>query len=57
MLLMFIIGAVIGTILCRYFSGRAIWGASLLLLIVFVDLVYADLTKEKGMLERVPRGH
>lgn len=57
MLLMFIIGAVTGTILCRYFSGRAIWGASLLLLIVFVDLVYADLTKEKGMLERVPRGH
>lgn len=57
MLFMFIIGAAAGTVLCRYFLGKAIWGASLLLLIVFIDLLHADLTKEKGMLERVPHGH
>lgn len=57
MLLMFVIGSVVGMVLCRYFLGKAIWGASFLLLIVFIDLLHADLTKEKGMLERVPRGH
>ena len=30
---------------------------SLLLLIVFADLMYADRTREKGKLEQVPRGH
>lgn len=57
MLLMFLAGAVIGTVLCRYFLGKAVWGASLLLLIVFIDLLHADLTKEKGMLEMIPSGH
>ena len=44
-------------VLCRFFGGRAIWGSSLLLLIVFADLMYADRTREKGKLEQVPRGH
>lgn len=57
MLLMFLLGAVAGTVLCRYFLGRAIWGATLLLLIVFIDLLHADLITEKGMLERIPAGH
>lgn len=57
MILMFIIGAVAGTVLSRHFLGKAIWGATLLMLIIFVDLLHADLTKEKGMLERVPSGH
>jgi len=57
MLVMFVAGSTIGMVLCRFFLGKAIWGASLLLLIVFIDLLHADLTKEKGMLERVPRGH
>ncbi len=57
MLLMFMIGAILGTILCRFFQGKAIWGSSLLLLIVFIDLFHADMTKEKGMLDRVPSGH
>lgn len=57
MLLMFVIGSAVGMILCRFLMGKAIWGASFLLLIVFIDLLHADLTKEKGMLERVPRGH
>lgn len=57
MLLMFVLGSAVGMVLCRYFMGKAIWGASFLLLIVFIDLVHADLTKERGMLDRVPRGH
>lgn len=57
MLLMFILGAVLGTVLCNYFLGKAIWGAALLMFIIFIDLLYADLKKEKGMLERVPAGH
>lgn len=57
MLFMFVTGAVAGTVLCRYYLGKAIWGASALLMVVFIDLIYADLTKEKGMLARVPGGH
>lgn len=57
MLLMFLLGAVAGTVLCRYFLGKAIWGATLLLSIVFIDLFHADLTTEKGMLGRIPAGH
>lgn len=57
MLLMFVTGAVVGTVLCNLFAGRAVWGASFVLLVVFIDLLHADLTKEKGMLGRVPKGH
>lgn len=57
MLLVFAAGAALGTVCCRLFLGKAIWGAALLLLIVFIDLLHADLTKEKGMLARVPSGH
>lgn len=57
MLLMFVVGAAVGAVLCRLFLGKAIWGASFLLLVVFIDLLHADLTKEKGMLERKPAGH
>ena len=57
MLVMFIIGAALGAILCIFFKGKAIWGSAVLLFIVFVDLVHADLTKEKGQLYRVPKGH
>lgn len=57
MLLMFVIGAAVGTILSRLFLGKAIWGAALIMLIIFIGLFKADRTKEKGMLERVPKGH
>ncbi|MFG6395488.1 MAG: DUF1275 domain-containing protein [Lachnospiraceae bacterium] len=57
MLLMFIIGAVLSTVLCNLFTGKAIWGTSIILCIVFIDLFHADLTKEKEMFGRVPSGH
>ena len=57
MLLLFLAGAAISAFLCRYFLGKAVWGVSLVLLLVFADLLHADLTKEKGMLNQVPKGH
>lgn len=53
----FILGAIFATITCRYADTKAIWFAEILLLIVFADLLHADLTKEKGMLDKVPKGH
>jgi uncharacterized membrane protein YoaK (UPF0700 family) len=57
MLSVFIVGGVISTILCRIFLGKAIWGAAILLIIIFIDLLHADLKTEKGMLNLIPSGH
>lgn len=43
MLAVFVLGAVISTVLCRRIQGKAIWVALLPLAFVFVDLLYADL--------------
>lgn len=57
MLSMFIAGAAVGTVLSRLILGKAIWGAAVIMMIIFIGLFRADRTKEKGMLERVPKGH
>lgn len=57
MILSFIAGAIIATVCCKYFETKAIWFAEILLIITFADLLHADLTKEKGMLDKVPNGH
>ncbi len=57
MILMFALGAVLGTVGCRLVSYRAIWGAGIILLITFIKLLYADRTYEKDKLELTPRGH
>lgn len=57
MLCSFAAGAVVSTVACRLFGGKAIWGAGILLLIVFADLAHADRTKEKDLLYRKPAGH
>lgn len=57
MLFTFVAGGIISTLLCRYFLGKAIWVALLPLSIIFADFLYADLKKECGYLDRVPRGH
>ena len=57
MLLVFVVGGVISTILCNLFLGKAIFAALIPLMIVFIDLLYADLKREKGALERIPHGH
>jgi uncharacterized membrane protein YoaK (UPF0700 family) len=57
MLCVFVIGGVVATMLCKIFLGRAIWVALIPLGIVFVDLLYADIKKEKGKLNLIPHGH
>lgn len=57
MLSVFVAGGIISTILCRKFLGRAIWAALIPLCILFVDLLYADLKKERDKHDRVPSGH
>ncbi len=57
MLLVFVAGGIFSTILCGYLKGKAIWGALIPLLIVFIDLLYADLKKERDYIEATPHGH
>ncbi len=57
MIFVFILGVIAATVLSKYFGIRAIWFAEILLTYTFFDLLHADLTKEKGMLDRVPKGH
>jgi uncharacterized membrane protein YoaK (UPF0700 family) len=57
MLCVFVVGGVCATVLCRIFLGKALWFALIPLLIVFFDLLYADLKKEKGKLDLIPHGH
>ena len=57
MILCFIAGAIFSTVLCAYFKDRAIWGALIFLVILQGDLLYADLVKEKELLDQVPNGH
>lgn len=57
MLAVFVLGGVVSAILCRYFLGKAIWGALLPLGVVLADLLHADLKTERDQLDRTPRGH
>jgi uncharacterized membrane protein YoaK (UPF0700 family) len=57
MLCVFVVGGVCATILCKIFLGKALWFALIPLVIVFSDLLYADLKKEKGKLDLIPHGH
>lgn len=57
MILFFFLGGVVSTVGCRLFSYCSVWGAGVILLVVFVRLVRADLSYEKNLLGRVPHGH
>lgn len=57
MLIFFLTGSVVGTVLCTVFKGRAIWMTMILLGIVFFTLLHADLTTERNMMNRKPAGH
>lgn len=57
MLAVFVAGGVVSTILCHILLGKAIFFALIPLAIILVAFLHADLKKEKGELERVPRGH
>ena len=57
MLCMFVLGGIVSTILSYRFLGKAIWATIIPLGILLVDLLYADLKKEKGKLYKKPNGH
>ena len=57
MICVFVCGVCIAGISTKYFLGKAIFITIIPLIILAVDLLYADLKKEKGELERVPHGH
>jgi uncharacterized membrane protein YoaK (UPF0700 family) len=57
MLLSFVAGAVISSFFCVLIGVRAIWVALIPLVVLFVDLLKADLTGERDMLSVIPRGH
>lgn len=57
MVLCFMAGVTAAAVACRFLEVRAIWLALIPLLILFVDLLHADLKKEKGLWEIVPSGH
>ena len=45
----FVLFGIISAVLCGLVAGKAIWGASVLLAVVFADLLYADLVSERGV--------
>jgi uncharacterized membrane protein YoaK (UPF0700 family) len=57
MILFFLIGGIVSTILCEFLNVRAIYGAIPFLAYTFIRLLIADLTYEKELLDRTPRGH
>jgi uncharacterized membrane protein YoaK (UPF0700 family) len=57
MLVIFVAGGVISTVLCRYLAGKAIWISLIPLAVILADLLYADLKTEKGELDVIPHGH
>lgn len=57
MLAVFVAGVAVSTILCHIFRGKAAFFALVPLAIILVDFLHADLKKEKGCMEQIPRGH
>ncbi len=57
MLIFFLLGAVIGTVLCNLFLGKAIWVTLLPLGVILGTFLYADLVTEKNMKQKKPAGH
>lgn len=57
MLLYFVGGSVVGTVLCNLFAGKAIWATLVPLGVVLCVFFHADLTTEKDMMKKKPAGH
>lgn len=57
MLLFFLLGGTYSAVLCSFVGLYAIWGAIPILIFMFIKLAIADLTYEKDLLYKVPRGH
>ena len=57
MILFFVLGVAAAPVASRFLQEKAIWCALVPLIVLFVDLLHADLTKEKALLEQTPAGH
>lgn len=57
MVLCFGAGVALSVPACKFLGSKAIWLNLLPLLVLFGDLLHADLTKEKKLLEVKPQGH
>ena len=57
LILCFTAGALIAAFLSRYFGTQTIWFVEILLGVVFIDLLIADITKEKHLIDITPAGH
>lgn len=57
MLCSFFVGVVTGGLCCRLFAGKAIWATLLPLGVIFINLLYADQTFEKDLMDMKPSGH
>ena len=53
----FILGALMSALLCSLCGGYTVLFTLIPLVILFADLLHADRTKEKGMLNVTPKGH
>lgn len=52
MIFVFIVGAIISTIICNILLGKAIWVASIILFVLFLNFVYSDLSCREYSCER-----
>ena len=57
MLLFFLAGAIIGTLLCNLAEEKAIWATLLPLGVLLGIFLYADFVGEKNLKEKKPAGH
>lgn len=57
MLVCFLFGAIVGTVCCNLFIGKAIWITLIPFAVIFAALLHADLITEKNMVEKKPSGH
>lgn len=57
MLSMFVLGGITAAFLCMFYMGKAIWFTLIPLGILFIQLLYADVKKEKDFFQMKPRGH
>lgn len=57
MLSSFVCGCILATVFSRFWLGKSVWGACILLGIIWIALFHADLTKEKDLMDVKPAGH
>lgn len=57
MIICFITGGIVSTVLCNKFEGKAIWFVLIPLFVLLFDFLYADLKKERQYFSAKPHGH